>query len=126
MPKEAARRRILPVLLLALLAMPWAVSAASPQASPRTARAIQPEALDLLSQLWSFLTKIGCNIDPNGQCATKEGCGIDPSGCTSQSPQSQPKEGCNIDPNGRCSRAETPQTQPKEGCRIDPDGRCLP
>jgi hypothetical protein len=139
-----ATRRTLPLFLVAaLLAMPWAVSAAGPQASPRPARAIQLGALDLFNQLWSFLRKGGCGIDPSGRCATKEGCTIDPSGKPACGPASaggtkegcgldsggkpacegREKEGCHIDPNG-CA-FQKPRTQNKEGCRIDPDGRCL-
>jgi hypothetical protein len=119
---QKATRRTLPLLLLAaLLAMPWAVSAAGPQASPRPARAIQLGALDLFSQIWSFFRKEGCGIDPSGSCATKEGCNIDPNGkpvC-----EGREKEGCRIDPDGCTS--QNSRSQQKEGCNIDPDGRCL-
>jgi hypothetical protein len=101
---QKATRRILPLLLVAaLLAMPWAVSAAGPQASPRPARAIQLGALDLFSQIWSFFRKGGCGIDPSGRCATKEGCTIDPSGkpaCGRTSATSNADVGCSLDPGG--------------------------
>ena len=118
--QQAARRTVLLLFVVALLALPWAASAASPQASPRPARAILPGALDLFSQLWSFLRKAGCHIDPDGLCATKEGCNIDPNGrcATNTGQRPQTREGCNIDPDGRCAT--------KIGCNIDPDGRCLP
>jgi len=141
---QKATRRILPLLLVAaLLAMPWAVSAAGPQASPRPARAIQLGALDLFSQIWSFFRKEGCGIDPSGSCATKEGCNIDPNGKPACGPTSAggTKEGCGIDPNGKpvCEGREkegcridpngctsqNSRSQQKEGCNIDPDGRCL-
>jgi hypothetical protein len=120
-----ATRRTLPLFLVAaLLAMPWAVSAAGPQASPRPARAIQLDALDLFSQIWSFFRKIGCNIDPSGLCSEKAGCNVDPNGgyATSGAQPPQTKIGCGVDPDG-CVPAPIPT---KAGCHIDPNGRCLP
>jgi hypothetical protein len=138
MPK-AARRTVLLLLVAVLLALPGAVSAAGLQ-SPRTARAILYDPLDLFSHLWSLFRKEGCNIDPNGLCAPKNGCGIDPDGLCA------PKNGCSVDPDGRClphgsslatgdngcefdpsgrCRESQSPVQTKNGCEADPDGRCL-
>ena len=95
------RRKILLVLLAAVLTIPWPASAGTWE-SPRLGRV--RTNLDLLDRPWGFLlgvwTKAGCNIDPNG----REGCNIDPNGIP-QPPINQTKEGCHIDPNGvpRCT-----------------------
>ena len=77
---KAARRTVLLLAVAAMLALPWAASAAGPQASPRPARALQAGALDLFSHLWSLFRKEGCGLDPNGLCAPKIGCRVDPDG----------------------------------------------
>lgn len=88
----SVRRKTLLILLVTALATPM-LSAAGPQPeSPRLMKTDESASLDILNRLWTLLRKLG----------SKEGCNIDPNGCTSQSPQPQPKEGCRIDPDGRC------------------------
>jgi len=80
-------RKVVVLVLFAILALPW-VSAAGPRQEE-----VRP---GLLEQIWSFLTgawsEEGCRIDPNGGCepqpipTTDEGCRIDPSGGCSPSP----------------------------------------
>jgi len=106
------RRKIVLLVLVAVLATPWASAAISQPENPRV-QAVERAALgDLVSRLWSFLRsvggKAGCEIDPNGRCMPT-------------SPPPQDKEGCHIDPDGRCISEPTP----KIGCNIDPDGRCI-
>jgi hypothetical protein len=118
------RRKIVLLLLVAVLATPWASAASLLPESPRVAQAL--DSVPLVGSVWRLLRSVwneeGCRIDPNGQCASmKEGCRLDPDGrCV--------KEGCMIDPNGLCASRPAknpPPPQPKEGCRIDPNGRCL-
>ena len=105
---QKATRRILPLFLVAaLLAMPWAVSAAGSQARPALS-----DSGDLFVRLWRLLpqpwTKNGCDVDPSGRCLTK---GSSPVAVDN---------GCELDPNGgRCP------TTTKNGCEVDPDGRCV-
>lgn len=119
MHHASPRRKIVLLLLAALLIAPWA------SAAPRYGNA-HPVNLsgelgipDFLSRAWKLLagvwTKEGCNIDPDGRCGSapvapsplpiKEGCHIDPDGrCRFGSSSSFTDAGCNIDPNGRCSK----------------------
>jgi hypothetical protein len=91
----SVRRKTLLVLLVTVLATPWASAASLQPVSPGALQAVGPAPLELFSRVWSFLrnaiSEAGCNIDPNG-------C------CMSQTSRLQTKEGCNIDPNGRCLR----------------------
>jgi hypothetical protein len=100
------RRKILFLLLVLVLATPWASVAGSERESPRTMQGVELAVPEIFSRIWSFVrgggSKEGCHIDPLGRCL--------------------PKVGCNIDPLGHC----TPPTQPKAGCHIDPLGHCLP
>ena len=96
-------RKILFLLLVMVLATPWASVAGSERESPRTIQGIKLGAPEIFSRIWSFLeragSKEGCHIDPDGHCLLKEGCSIDPFGrCLPL----QPKEGCGIDPLGLC------------------------
>ncbi|HSS51509.1 MAG TPA: hypothetical protein VLX28_21405 [Thermoanaerobaculia bacterium] len=115
MASAAFRRKTVLLLLVAVLAAPWASAAA--QSGPAAISASAP--LDLFSYAWRFLTHLW----------SKEGCRIDPDGrCTPQSTQALPVprtgSGCHIDPNGACQPLATPDTA--TGCRIDPSGLCLP
>jgi len=122
MPSPALRRRTLALLLATALAASWA-AAAGPQArtAPRPATAVHQ---DLLSRTWSLLASLwgeeGCNIDPNGRCATGA---VQP-----VPPRVHTDTGCNIDPNGRCATGAAQPVPPRvhsdTGCNIDPDGRC--
>jgi hypothetical protein len=108
MKTVSIRRKILFLLLVMVLATPWASVAGSERESPRTIQGVELGVPEIFSRIWSFL----------GRAGSKEGCHIDPWGrCT---PPSQPKEGCNIDPWGRCL------PEPKVGCGIDPLGLCKP
>ncbi len=129
------RKTVLVLFLLAvLLATPWA-SAAPRHGGGRPAEASGVGVIpDVLGQAWSYLTgvwrKIGCNIDPNGRCATAavdSGCHIDPNGrCVTVVAPVPTKEGCHIDPNGRCITTPTLSSNPLSstdaGCNIDPNG----
>lgn len=87
------RRKILLLMLVAVLAMPWPSVAGSQSERSRMAQIEEPATLDFFSRIWSLLQSAG----------SKEGCHIDPNGrCTPQNPPSQTKEGCHIDPDGRC------------------------
>ena len=124
------RKTVLVLFLLAvLLTTPWA-SAAPRHGGGRPAGASGVGVIpDVLGQVWSYLKEVwrktGCNIDPDGRCATAAvdaGCNIDPNGrCrTGVSPVSV-DTGCQIDPDGRCRfGASSVDT----GCQIDPFGRC--
>jgi hypothetical protein len=116
------RRKIVLLLLVAVLATPWASAASLLPESPRVAQAL--DSISLVGSVWRLLrsawNEAGCRIDPDGRCV-KEGCMIDPNG-------SRAKAGCRIDPNGLCASRPAknpPPPQRKEGCRIDPNGRCL-
>lgn len=104
MPNASFRRKIvLCLLLVTVLAVPWASAAGHAAPAPP----------GLFHQILSFFTSLwgdsGCHIDPFGGCATSV----------------QPDEGCHIDPSGRCGKATTaPLVLPDEGCHIDPFGRC--
>ena len=104
MKTVSRRRKILFLLLVMVLATPWA--SVAQLEGPRSEQI--SEQISLSGRLWSFVgrmwRKAGCHIDPWGQCLP------------------EPKEGCNIDPWGRCLTL----IQPKEGCNIDPLGRCVP
>jgi hypothetical protein len=122
MKTVSIRRKILFLLLVLVLATPWALVAGPERERPRTMQGIELAVPEIFGRIWSFLwrggSKEGCHIDPNGRCVPepKEGCNIDPFGrCLPL----QPKIGCHIDPDGRC-------LQPKAGCNIDPDGHCIP
>ena len=105
MPNTPLRRKIvLCLLLVTVLAVPWA------SAAGRTT----PAPPDFFHQILSFFTNLwgetGCHIDPNGLCVI-----------SATAPLVLPDSGCDIDPNGRCSFS---RIQPDEGCHIDPFGRC--
>jgi hypothetical protein len=87
------RRKILLLVLISILATPWASATVPQGASVQPVQAVEPAALDLFSSIWSFVRGAG----------RKEGCNIDPSGrCTPQNPPPRTKAGCHIDPWGRC------------------------
>lgn len=109
------RRVSVLLLLITLLAAPWASAASLRSASPHPA--------DLLSRAWAFLaslwSKVGCDIDPDGRCVSTPAPAPAPT-----SPWT--KAGCDIDPNGRCTPAPAPPPTPSSsvdsGCGIDPSG----
>jgi hypothetical protein len=115
MRPTSPRRKIVLLLLAALLIAPWA------SAGPRHGNT-HPVSLsgelgipDFFSRAWNLFvgvrSKTGCQIDPGGRC-----------GSTSATPSPLPtKEGCHIDPDGRCLSA---LFSIDIGCNIDPDGRC--
>jgi hypothetical protein len=102
------RKIVLCLLLVTVLAVPWA------SAAGHTA----PVPPDLFHQILSFFTspwgETGCDIDPNGRCLAAP-----------PAPFVLLDEGCDIDPNGRCGTSlAVPLILPDSGCNIDPDGRC--
>lgn len=96
MVSTSFRRKTVLLLLVAVLATPWA-SASSPSAEPGPAKVHGRTGQDLLSRTLGFLaslwSKTGCRIDPNGHCLPE-----------SAPPLSTPQAdtGCQIDPDGRC------------------------
>jgi hypothetical protein len=113
MTRTSPRRKIVLLLLAALLLAPWALGAAPHTPRPTAAHVSGGPAL--LGHLWGLLTALwnetGCHIDPGG-------------GCT-QAPAAPADEGCHIDPSG-CAKAESVPPAAvdhvDEGCHIDPDG----
>ena len=84
------RRKVVFVLLFAILAVPW----------PSVAEARElNNPVDLFGRVWSFLKAVwsetGCHIDPSGGCVGSNG--------EETLPADQMDEGCHIDPDGRCS-----------------------
>lgn len=90
MQNASFRRNVFLLLLLALLAAPWAASARDLAADRPAEAAASP--LELLGRLWGFLqsawSETGCRLDPDGRCAP--------------APQPLTDEGCRLDPNGGC------------------------
>jgi hypothetical protein len=86
MPSRPFSRKVVVLVLFAILALPLA-SAAEPRQ--------EASVSSLFERLWSFLTSAwsesGCHIDPNGNCAPEP------------LPTDDIDEGCRIDPDGRCS-----------------------
>jgi hypothetical protein len=82
MPAPSLRRKISPLLLAALVAVPAASSAAPRHKGRQETRtaAAAPAPLALLERLWSTLTSVwaeeGCHIDPDGRCAPSQGSGL--------------------------------------------------
>ncbi|MFL6202326.1 MAG: hypothetical protein ACJ76J_24420 [Thermoanaerobaculia bacterium] len=90
MQNASFRRNVFLLLLLAVLAAPWASAAAGLDADRPAEAAASP--LDLLGRFWTFLrsawSETGCHLDPDGRCAP--------------APQPQSDTGCHLDPNGGC------------------------
>lgn len=88
MHNASFRRTVFLLLLLTVLAVPWASAAGGPVADRPAEAAASP--LELLGRLWDFLRSAwsdsGCHLDPDGRCA----------------PQPQTDSGCRLDPDGRC------------------------
>ena len=85
------RRNSLLLVLIAVLATPWAASAKPNSENPRLGLLFDLAGPDLLARVRSFLgawPEEGWNIDPDRRCIEK-------------APPPQTKEGCDIDPNGR-------------------------
>ncbi|HWN40854.1 MAG TPA: hypothetical protein VNW71_01470 [Thermoanaerobaculia bacterium] len=78
-------RKVVVLVLFAILALPWVSAAGQEDVRP---------AANLFEQVWSFLTSLwsesGCRIDPNGGCAPEP------------MPMDDTDSGCHIDPNGGC------------------------
>lgn len=97
MRHASPRRKIVLLLLAALLIAPWSSAAPRPGSAHPASLSGDIGIPDFLSRAWNLLTgawtKVGCNIDRNGQC-----------GSASVAPSPLPtKEGCHIDPSGRCT-----------------------
>lgn len=90
-------RKVVVLLLLAILTVPFAAGAMPDRDTPRRESTFL--TADLLGRLWSVVqsawSETACRIDPNGGCAPG----------TTEEPQPGPEtdEGCHIDPDGRCS-----------------------
>lgn len=94
MPSASFRRKLVLLLLVTILAAPWASAAEPGHANARPAKTyVSP--LGFLGRLWSFLTsawgETGCMIDPDGRCTPEP------------QPTNWADEGCMIDPDGRCA-----------------------
>jgi hypothetical protein len=85
MPSRPFSRKVVVLVLFAILALPWVSAAAQEEVRP---------AANLFEQVWSFLTSLwseeGCHIDPSGNCKPEP------------LPTNDIDEGCRIDPNGGC------------------------
>jgi len=80
-------RKVVALVLFAVLALPW-VAAAGP-------RQEEAPASSFFDQVWSFLAGLWTPID--------DGCRIDPSGvCQPEPKPTTIDDGCRIDPDGRC------------------------
>jgi hypothetical protein len=122
MRNTSPRRKIVLLLLAALLIAPWA--SAAPRHGSTHPASFSAEFMipDFLSRAWNLLagvwTKVGCNIDPDGRCGPVPAAPV----------QLPTKEGCQIDPFGRCLSGSSPILSPVSsadtGCQIDPFGRC--
>lgn len=94
MLNTSAPRRIVVLLLLAILAVPLIATAGPDRERPRQEGVSL--ASDFLGRFWNLLqsawSETGCRIDPNGGCAPG----------TNQEPQpgSETDEGHVVDPNG--------------------------
>jgi hypothetical protein len=114
MPTSSLGRKTLPLLLIVVLAAPWA-SAAGPRRPAATKAVASSAPFDLLGRSWAFLKSLwseeGCMLDPDGRCLAGR-------------PQALVMDsGCWLDPDGRCFvTTQAPVTD--TGCRLDPDGRC--
>lgn len=90
MQNTSLRRNVFLLLLLAVLAAPWASAAGSLDDDRSMEAAASP--LDLFGRLWTLLksawSETGCMVDPNGFCTPE--------------PEPQSDTGCMIDPDGRC------------------------
>jgi hypothetical protein len=118
MRHASPRRKIVLLLLAALLIAPWASAAPRHGSAHPVSLSKEIGAPDFLSRAWNLLagawTKTGCHIDPDGQC-----------GSASVAPNPLPtKEGCQIDPSGRCNSGSSSVNSLDTGCQIDPGGRC--
>ncbi|MFL6196552.1 MAG: hypothetical protein ACJ75H_20390 [Thermoanaerobaculia bacterium] len=90
MPTSSFRRKAALVLLAACLATATPAAALPQKPLEALRHSVLGRAWVFFSSLWSppDLTKLGCDIDPNG--------------LTSAPPAGPSDIGCNIDPNGRC------------------------
>ncbi|HVG06906.1 MAG TPA: hypothetical protein VNM67_04315 [Thermoanaerobaculia bacterium] len=83
--------KVVLLLLLLVLAAPWASAAGPGQDGARPASAAD-SPLVLLGRFWDFLrsawSEEGCHIDPDGRCVP--------------APRPQADTGCHIDPSGGC------------------------
>jgi hypothetical protein len=109
MTSVSPRGRVLVLLLVVLLALPWSLAAEPRRAAPpRVAAQATAPALSIPAWIGGWLRSLwgeeGSNIDPNGVAAvlpaprpaggTKAGAKIDPDGVATGD------IGANIDPNG--------------------------
>lgn len=72
MLSTSLRRKVILLLLVAVLAVPWAALAGPPTGHLRAVEANVPVHPDFFGGLWSWLTRLwsetGCSIDPLGHC----------------------------------------------------------
>lgn len=111
-------RRVAVLFVLSiLLAAPWSI------AEPREGRGAASPMF--LAQLWSqwttFLSEIGCGIDPGGCGQIDIGCVADPHGLCRDTAASQVDIGCGADPHGGCGPGPS---RTDIGCVADPNGGC--
>ncbi|HVT16471.1 MAG TPA: hypothetical protein VHQ90_09890 [Thermoanaerobaculia bacterium] len=109
MPRFGSRPRLAAALVAVVLAAAVPVTAA-PEGPHALRSALAPAWWsgigEWLSGAWA---KVGCSIDPNGQC--KQDAGATPgSGGGVRSPAGafRAKEGCSIDPNGCIGHSAVP------------------
>ena len=130
MTRPSLRQALAGLLVVAVLLVPMAASAAS----TATAEALTgsaghlPRLRDLLMRFWAQALAEGCGFGLDGLCAFSpvdpdHGCGIDPDGRCVGSSAADSDHGCGIDPSGQCAAATV---SPDHGCIIDPNGGCTP
>jgi hypothetical protein len=98
MSSTSLRHKVVVFLLLAVVLTAPGAFAGHRLEKPRPAHNAELAPMALVSRAWSFLTslwsKTGCQIDPDGRCAS--------STVPQPLPTDQSDVGCNIDPFGRC------------------------
>lgn len=86
MRSPSLRSKVVRLLLVLALTLPWSAAAAPAVESP-----------DLLSRLWQLFTSLwsdsGCHLDPSGSCGDD---------VTVEPPATDGDTGCHIDPSGAC------------------------
>ena len=87
MPRPSSRRFVVALVLAAVLLTP-----ALGVAAPRSAEPVSSGPSELISQLWSFLTRLW----------NANGFELDPSGLDSATSSTACDNGWELDPNGRC------------------------
>jgi hypothetical protein len=95
-------RTALVLLLIAILSTTAVLAAPGPGAQPRRSAISAFTPIDLVSQLWSFLSRVW-SINGSEMVQTKNGSEVDPDGMNN-------KNGSEVDPNGNKLQILVPVT----------------